>query len=113
MSALCPNCGYDLKVLETFVTGDFLYEANRNLLSYCGRGLYLTSSEHLVLMAILRAEGVIMKRGALAEVCGHEGDGNVVEVFITRIRKKLRAINPDHEPVETVRGQGYRHTKRK
>lgn len=69
----------------------------------------LTAREFDVLAHLARAEGrVLSKRDILAGVWEYDfdGDPNIVEVYIGRLRRKLghgqRAI------IETVRGAGYR-----
>jgi two-component system response regulator PhoP len=75
-----------------------------------GRELDLTALEFKVLeFLMLRADDVLSK----TELTEHlyeddaERDSNVLEVIIGRLRKK---IDPDRtlNPIETIRGQGYR-----
>ena len=41
----------------------------------------------------------------------HSADGNVVDVCIQRIRKKIGATGNGDSPIESVRGVGYRFRK--
>ncbi len=58
---------------------------------------------------MLRAGEVVTKRDILENVWDHafEGDPNIVEVYISRIRQALDAAF-DRKAIETVRGAGYR-----
>lgn len=72
----------------------------------------LTPTEFSILELLLRHEGQVVTRKMLCEhVWGFEWDGptNVIEVHITRLRKKLdkRFEDLDESCISTVRGRGY------
>jgi DNA-binding response OmpR family regulator len=72
--------------------------------------LSLTAREHAVLALLVRRGGeVLSKSDVLDAVWEHdfEGDSNVVEVFIRRLRRKIDEPFGRHS-IETVRGAGYR-----
>ena len=56
-----------------------------------------------------RGGDVVTKTQLLDNVWGEDftGDPNIVEVYVGRLRRKLRAPGGP-EPIETVRGVGYR-----
>ena len=67
----------------------------------------LTAREFQLLTFLVRRAGrVVSKRDILAGVWedGYEGDPNVVEVYVARLRRKLGSA----PPIETLRGMGYR-----
>lgn len=70
----------------------------------------LTAREFDLLAYLVRRSGaVVSKRQILAGVWDDdfEGDPNVVEVYVARLRRKLD--EPFHRrSIETVRGAGYR-----
>jgi DNA-binding response OmpR family regulator len=71
----------------------------------------LTAREHDVLEFLVRRAGqVLAKDEILAGVwdLDFEGDPNIVEVYIGRLRRKLAAASGRGSPIETVRGAGYR-----
>jgi DNA-binding response OmpR family regulator len=71
----------------------------------------LTAREHDVLEFLVRRAGqVLAKDEILAGVwdLDFEGDPNIVEVYIGRLRRKLAAASGRRSPIETVRGAGYR-----
>ena len=75
-----------------------------------GRVLDLTPKEFALLSLLARHKGEVFSRNAIAEqVWGMRlgGDTNVIDVHISRLRKKL---NPDGNApmIETVRGSGYK-----
>lgn len=72
----------------------------------------LTPTEFSILELLLRHEGQVVTRKMLCEhVWGFEWDGptNVIEVHITRLRKKLdkRFESLEDSCISTVRGRGY------
>jgi DNA-binding response OmpR family regulator len=79
---------------------------------WCGETeVALTAREHDVLEFLVRRAGqVLAKDEILAGVwdLDFEGDPNIVEVYIGRLRRKLVAASGDGSPIETVRGAGYR-----
>jgi two-component system OmpR family response regulator len=74
-----------------------------------GQEVALTGHEYKVLAYLLHRPGAVVSRSELIDhiyAQDHDRDSNTIEVFIGRIRKKLQ---PD--PIETVRGLGYRLIK--
>jgi DNA-binding response OmpR family regulator len=72
-----------------------------------GTEVRLTAREFQLLTFLVRRAGrVVSKRDILAGVWedGYEGDPNVVEVYVARLRRKLGAS----PTIETHRGMGYR-----
>jgi two-component system response regulator PhoP len=77
-----------------------------------GAAIELTAYEYKVLEYLMLHAGQVVSKTALTEHIYQEGydrDSNVIEVFIRRLRRKL---DPDEslEPIETLRGRGYRLT---
>lgn len=75
-----------------------------------GRVVTLTAFEYRILeMLVMRAGKVVSKQELTDQLYDQdfERDSNVVEVLLTRLRKKL---DPDRSLnlIETMRGQGYR-----
>jgi len=72
----------------------------------------LTTFEYRLLEHLIRHTGEIISKSALADYLyphDDDRDSNVIEVMIGRLRKKL---DPDAklQPIETMRGRGYRFT---
>jgi len=106
MSGCCPNCGYDMEVDKPIERDGFIIrpygDPERD-----GRSVYFTPNERSALWAIVKAGDVAISYGAIAERQSYEGDSNHVNVYICRMRAKFLAtfgINP----IQTVRGRGYR-----
>jgi DNA-binding response OmpR family regulator len=76
----------------------------------CGTEIALTTREFAVLEFLAcRPDQVLSKADIIAHVWDFDfdGDPNIVEVYVRRLRTKLH--RPDGRPViETVRGAGYR-----
>jgi DNA-binding response OmpR family regulator len=82
---------------------------------HAGRPVELTVREFALLEFLLRRGGECCTRSELLREVWHAGTeagGNVVDVYINYLRRKLEAAAPgmgDGEPaIETVRGSGYR-----
>ena len=76
-----------------------------------GEALDLTAYEYRLLHYLMLNAGKVISKMELTDHLYEEDtdrDSNVIEVFIRRLRKKL---DPDGtlEPIETLRGRGYRY----
>lgn len=74
-----------------------------------GEPVSLTAYEYRILEFLVRnKQRVVSKEELLEAVRGDrdDGDPNVIEVLIGRLRKKISA-NGRFKPIETVRAQGY------
>ncbi|OXM82950.1 response regulator transcription factor [Paenibacillus rigui] len=70
----------------------------------------LTQKEAVLLQALMQKPGRVISRERLLDLLWedhHFIDDNTLNVYVTRIRKKLRELGVP-EAVETVRGAGYR-----
>jgi DNA-binding response OmpR family regulator len=71
-----------------------------------GRSVDLTAREWALFEALLQRPGVLLSKFQLEDhlyAFGAEIESNTIEVYISRLRKKL-----GHGMIETVRGMGYR-----
>jgi DNA-binding response OmpR family regulator len=82
---------------------------------YGGHAVELTGKEYQVLEMMLRHQGQCCSRAALLQEIwsgAPEGGSNIVDVYITYLRRKLALAQPDDQmfgsAIETVRGAGYR-----
>jgi DNA-binding response OmpR family regulator len=94
---------------ELIRLGDLIVDPTQRSVSRGGRTLELTRREFELLEELARHRGVVLSRQQLLErVWGYdfEVDGNVVDVFVGYLRRKLEA---DGEPriIHTVRGVGF------
>ncbi len=77
-----------------------------------GQVLDLTSYEYNTLEYLAHRPGQVVSKTELTlhlYAQDHERDSNVIEVFIGRLRRKLDPAQ-QLQPIETVRGAGYRFT---
>ena len=71
----------------------------------------LTAKEYAILEYLLHHRGRLLTREQIQDHVWNydfEGESNIVEVFIGRIRRKLMAAGAS-DPITTVRGAGYRY----
>ncbi len=96
--------------LAPVAVGDLVIDPARRRVFRGDVEIELTAREFDVLHFLVRqAGGVVSKLEILDGVWdfGFEGDPNIVEVYVARLRKKIDAPFGRHE-IETVRGVGYR-----
>ena len=90
--------------------GDLRIDPGRRRVWRDGDEVMLTAREFEVLEFLVRRSGqVVSKHEILAGVwdLDFDGDANIVEVYVGRLRRKLGEPPVGHR-VETVRGAGYR-----
>ncbi len=91
--------------------GDVCLNSVTQDVSHHGISLDLTAYEYRLLHYLMLNAGKVISKMELTDHLYEEDtdrDSNVIEVFIRRLRKKL---DPDGtlEPIETLRGRGYRY----
>ncbi|MFC9709837.1 response regulator transcription factor [Paenibacillus sp. NPDC056933] len=90
--------------------GSMLLYPERYVLEYDGRSVELTQKESVLVEALMGRAGRVVGRERLLELMWedqHFIDDNTLNVYITRVRRKLKDLGAD-EILETVRGAGYR-----
>jgi DNA-binding response OmpR family regulator len=107
---VCPNCGFDLERFEPVERGSLKLEAHQ--VWWKGRKVSLRASGRLLVSAVVRADGAPVSNAALQEALGVESESNrpenVISVQLCRVRSAFRAIDPEFDGLETVRGTGIR-----
>ncbi|MBB2205563.1 response regulator [Gluconacetobacter takamatsuzukensis] len=86
--------------------GEVEIDLGRHSLSRRGQDVDLTAREWAVIALLARRAGAICSREQIEDALyglGEEIESNAIEVFISRVRKKVGA-----GLVQTVRGRGYR-----
>lgn len=89
--------------------GDLIVDPRARTARRAGRELDLTRREFDLLSELARHQGIVLSRQQLLErVWGYdfEADGNVVDVFISYLRRKLEAEG-EARMIQTVRGIGF------
>jgi two-component system OmpR family response regulator len=92
------------------VVGDLVLDPATRRVSRADVELKLTSRETSLLEFLMRRKGdVVSRQQILAHVWDYnfEGDPNIIEVYIARLRRKIDKPF-DTLTIETVRGSGYR-----
>lgn len=96
------------------IVGDLVLHEGRRQVLRCGQPLDLTPREFALLHELMRFPGRTRSRAELLDsVWGVDGLGrdlNLVEVYVGYLRRKLAAAAPAGagQPLQTVRGHGYR-----
>ncbi|ASA19410.1 response regulator transcription factor [Paenibacillus donghaensis] len=91
-------------------SGELTLYPERYVIQHAGQSAELTQKEALLLEALMLKEGRVVTRERLLDVMWedqHFIDDNTLNVYITRVRKKLKDLGLD-DRLETVRGAGYR-----
>lgn len=93
--------------------GDYVLDLARKELRIAGELVVLTSFEYLTLECLMsNSRQKVSKQQLLAQLHRDKDDGdpNLVEVMVSRLRKKLMQYSAD-SPIVTIRYQGYMFTR--
>lgn len=96
---------------DLVTVGPLTFDRKRHIISRQGQPVALSQREYDLLMALLDANGGVMKRGELLDqVWGEEwiGDPRTLDVHIRWLREKLEEDPALPHLILTVRGVGYR-----
>ena len=94
---------------DTLRLADLHMDLSRHKATRAGKPLDLAPQEYRLLEYLLRRSGKVLTRTQLAEQIwdiNFEGDSNVVDVAVRRLRRKVDDPN-DRKLIHTLRGVGY------
>lgn len=95
---------------HTVESAGLLLYPERFLVTYGDRSAELTQKEAALLTMLMEKDGRVVSRERLLDLMWedqHFIDDNTLNVYITRVRRKLRELGAG-DLIETVRGAGYR-----
>ena len=108
--ALIRRASSALEGTGGLTVGDLTLDANTRRVQRDGREVELSPKAFSVLEFLMHQQGLVMSKEQILDNCwdhGFEGDPNIVEVYISRIRSAIDTPFNRHS-LETVRGVGYR-----
>lgn len=88
----------------------FVVDAARFVIRYAGVALDLSRTEYRLLAALVARPGRVFSRAQLMDAAWEEPDASMertVDTHIKSLRAKLRAVEPEPDPIRTHRGFGY------
>jgi len=89
--------------------GGISIDTARHQVLFCGRSVRLSAMEYRLLEYLAMRAGEVVSKADIVEhlySSYSENFSNVVEVYISSLRKKLSS-GPNREVIHTLRGQGY------
>ncbi|MBO9581035.1 MAG: response regulator transcription factor [Sphingobium sp.] len=98
------------EIVTRIEVGDLVLDILKRAVTRAGRVIHLQPREFSLLEVLMRNSGRVVTRTMfLEQVWGFHFDPqtNIVESHLSRLRAKLRAGFGD-DPIETIRGSGYR-----
>lgn len=88
----------------------FKYDEKKNAVYYYGIQVQTSRYEYRIMKILIRHPGWVYTREQLMEMAWEEPDMSevrTVDAHIKNLRRKLKTIHPDHDPIITHRGSGY------
>ena len=92
--------------------GHLLMDPDRHLCSWKDTEIKLTVTEFLILHALAARPGMVKNRDQLMDAAYGESiflDDRTIDSHIKRLRRKMRAYDPDFDQIETLYGIGYKY----
>ena len=86
-------------------------DSPRHKVLWGGKDVTLTVTEFMILEALAQRPGVVKSRNQLLDIAYQDDvyvDDRTIDSHIKRIRRKLRAVDPEFDAIETLYGVGYR-----
>ena len=96
---------------EVLRVGELALDRDRLELRYREARVTTTLSELRLIEALVQRPGVVCSRARLLEhIRGDDSvvDDRLIDTYVRRMRRKLEAIDPDFDRIETLTGAGYR-----
>ena len=92
--------------------GHLLMDPDRHLCSWKEIEIKLTVTEFLILHALAARPGMVKNRDQLMDAAYGESiflDARTIDSHIKRLRRKMRAHDPEFDQIETLYGIGYKY----
>lgn len=96
---------------ERVRVGQLELELGRMEVTYQGSPIKVTLTELRMLEVFARRPGIVFSRAQLLDrIRGDDSvvDERLIDTYVRRLRRKLEAVDPDFDGIETVVGAGYR-----
>jgi two-component system phosphate regulon response regulator OmpR len=87
--------------------GDYVFDPVRETLQGADGPVRLTASESSLLQALAKTPGEVLSREALTRLCAVDGSERMIDVQVTRLRRKIEPDSKLPRYLKTVRGRGY------
>ena len=97
------------QISNTFSVGDLTLDCSTHQVARAGKEITLSSKEYALLEYLMRNQGLILSREKIENHIwnfDYEGGTNVVDVYISYLRRKIDSGHERHL-IHTVRGRGY------
>lgn len=87
--------------------GSYVFDPERDILQGDSSALRLTTTEASLLRVLAENAGRVLSREALTQLCAIDGTDRMIDVQVTRLRRKIEPDTKAPRYLQTVRGQGY------
>ncbi len=87
--------------------GAYVFDFEREILHGVDGAVRLTASEASLLQVLAKNAGEVLSREALTRLCAIDGSERIIDVQVTRLRRKIEPDSKLPRYLKTVRGRGY------
>ena len=103
--------GPDVEATGRLRRGPLAMDRERREVSLSGAPVELTVTEFDLLWALMARAGRVLDRDRIIDLVYGEDivvADRTIDTFIKRLRQKLSQLDPSFQPIETIRGVGYK-----
>jgi DNA-binding response OmpR family regulator len=100
---------------KPLAVGALTIDPERIEVRYRSAPITVTLTEIRLLEALAARPGVVFSRERLLELARGDDsvvDARLIDTYVRRLRRKLEAVDPSFDAIETVIGAGYRYKER-
>ncbi|MEO4052528.1 response regulator transcription factor [Solibacillus sp. CAU 1738] len=93
---------------------DVILDDDSKRVTVNGGEVILTAKEYMLLKLFMENQDKVFTKANLYESIWHVeyfGDEHIIKTHVSNLRQKLKALNPQADYIETLRGLGYRLRK--
>lgn len=102
----CPHCGYDLVLDAPVLINDFSMMGAMSQLWWRDQPIgTLTGTERMICYTLMKAYPAAVRTSVILDRIDSEGEGKILNVYVFRIRKKLREAGAPN-PIQAMLGRG-------
>lgn len=96
---------------EQIVIGELTFSPNQHLCIWKGQVVELTTSEEIILQALITLPGFVLSHNSLLDALDPDKHKNIminsIDTHIRRVRKKFITVDPNFEQIKTLELAGF------
>lgn len=96
--------------MSAITSGNLQVNLETKVAKVCETPVYLTKKEYQLLELLCLRKGEVMSRQSIIQLLYDDENApgpKIIDVFVSKLRKKLSEVSPGEDFIDNVRGRGY------